>query len=879
MIDEDGNPIIQEKQKPNTILKYVVYALCGLLFVGVLVITTMATNRMMKSSPIDPSRGSNCKQLPPISTYKYDINPNRPAINLERAHLIKNGRTIINGTIIDNFSVLIGTNGKIISAGQNLVPNVDVFTMSEADGKFIMPGTVDCHSHLGVNGFPGLYGNDDVNEMTNPILPQVRAIDALDPEDFAIQQILESGVTTSLVLPGSSNAMGGEGVIVKNKPGTSNSEMLFPGAPMALKMACGENPKHYYKRLDIAPSSRMGSAWLMREKFQQAKDLVQQQDDFDCNAKSNDNRPENLELDTLSYLLRKHTNVTLHVHCYQTHDLEMMVRLSREFGFKIDTFQHALEAYKVPQLLLNNNISVSTFSDMFGFKTEAYDSSVNAPILLENAGVNVILKSDHPVLHAKWLLMSAAKSHYYGMTLQGSIDAITINPAKGLRLGHRVGALLPGYDADIVLYDRHPLRLGARPDKVYIDGKLLVDNKLPLRPDAAVASTSRNDPIQIQQGAGDECKTRTRYSSYAIKDALVYTMTTNGDKAASKATIVVRDGMVTCVDATCQVPSDAVVFSVTNDNGIVTPGLIEATTDIGLIDISAESDTYDGTSTTAINDDVRARDAIRMDSRTMRAAFKSGVTTVISRRSGDTLVNGWSVAYHTVGRVISESVIVDQVALHVNIGTSIKSSKGQYNSVSEQVSRLRKYFQSYKGDIPLIVAKCHQADDMDQLLSLKQQFNLKLIITGAAEAQIIADKLVDKNCSVIVTPIAEDESWLSTWDNRRSSYDFGAGVLHSKGVTLGIGIGNPAHDVRNLRWNAGLLSTDGFGSIPTVDALRSVTSGIADMFSLPDGVGRIKVGTRANFVLFDGNPLTFEGRPRLVAVGDTVECGDQLKQY
>jgi imidazolonepropionase-like amidohydrolase len=838
------------------------------------------------------NRGPTCKPLPTFSTELFDINKDRLPIKV-RAKLIKNGRGISNGTVIENFSVYIGEDGKIIDVGVNINPKFDVVELIDAEGKFIMPGLVDGHSHLGVSGLPSLWGNSDTNEMTYPTTPFVRAIDALDAEDFAIDQILRSGVTTSLVLPGSGNIMGGEGVVVKNKMGTSNSDMLFQGSPRVLKMACGENPKRVYGSKGVMPMSRMGSAWLMRQRFEAARNLIQQQDAYDCSYQPQGTvRPDSLELLPLTYLLRRHPNITLHVHCYETKDIEMLIRLSQEFGFKIDTIQHALEAYKIADILKKWNITVATFSDMFGFKLEAYDSSVNAPHILEKAGVNVVLKSDHPVTHAQWLLQMAGKAHYYGMTAQGALDAVTINAAKGLRLGHRIGALKPGYDADIVLFDRHPLLLGARPDKVFIDGQLMIDNKLPLKTDKKqVASSSRNDDIIVSKGTGDECKSRIHYNSYAIDNARIYTMDGN---IINNGKVVVVNGNISCVGS-CIIPNNAVVFSVTKNNGIVTPGLIESVTDLGLVEISAEVSTYDGYSSAPYNEHLRARDAIRMESRSMQAAFKAGVTTSISHRMGDALVNGQSVAFHTIGRVISETVIKESVAMQISVGVSAKNS-GDTQSISGQIGALRKWLQEAKtkyqnsndttsvmqkvmsGLLPLVVSS-HQADDIDQLLSLQDEFGFSLVIMGGAEAHLLSDKLKGRKVTVLVTPISESEYWNANWDTRRSSNDYGSSVLYKNGISFGIATGNTAHEVRNLRWMAGLLSTDGIGQLSFEDALASVTSKIADVFSLPNGVGRIKVGTRANLVLFDGNPLTYEGKPKLVAVGDTIECGDQLIQF
>jgi imidazolonepropionase-like amidohydrolase len=638
-------------------------------------------------------------------------------------------------------------------------------------------------------------------------------------------------------------------------------------------MACGENPKRVYGRSkQMMPASRMGSAWLMRETFEAARNLIAEQDTFDCTWQpAQAKRPEKLELLPLTYLLRRHPNITLHIHCYETQDIEMLFRLSDEFGFKIDTLQHALEAYKMGDKLRQRNITVATFADMFGFKTEAYESSVTGAPLLERAGVNIVLKSDHPVTHAHWLLSSAAKAHYYGMTAGGAIDAVTINPARGLRLGHRIGALKPGYDADIAIFDRHPLLMGARADKVFIDGQLLVDKNLALKNDKTVLYAP-NSPIQILKATGGECKNRKVYNSYAIDNAKIITM--NGDPI-SNGKVVVTNGKIECI-GTCTIPNDAVVFSV--KNGVVTPGLIESATDLGLVDISSESVTYDGYDG---NSDTYARDAIRMESRTMQAAFRSGVTTSVTHRQGSNLVNGQSVAFHTLGRFISESLIQDSVAYQVSFGAYAKDNSG---SISAQRRSLYNWIRNLPASHDIkthkkpIVVQSHQADDIDQLLTMQDQLNFTMIILGGAEAHLHADRLVGRDVHVVLTPISEDEGYYMSWDTRRTSFDFGASVLAQKGVSFGIATGNSAHEVRNLRWTAGLVSAEGIGDT-AFDALAAVTSKIADMYNLPFGVGRLVVGTQANFVLFEGNPLSFEGRPKLVAVGDCLECGDQLNQF
>jgi hypothetical protein len=225
----------------GTILKVVGIVIGVLLFCGLIVVTATAIVRRdgigfpSSNSSKDPMYRPGCKSLPPFSTEIFDTNKDREQVKII-SKLIKNGRGIVNGTVVENYSVLIDENGKIKDAGANINPKYEVAELIDAAGKFILPGLVDAHSHLGVYPFPSLWGNSDGNELTDPLTPYVRAIDALNSKDLAINLILRGGVTTSLVLPGSGNVMGGEGVIVKNKQGISNSDMLFPGAPRALKV-------------------------------------------------------------------------------------------------------------------------------------------------------------------------------------------------------------------------------------------------------------------------------------------------------------------------------------------------------------------------------------------------------------------------------------------------------------------------------------------------------------------------------------------------------------------------------------------------------------------------------------------------------------------
>lgn len=360
--------------------------------------------------------------------------------------------------------------GRIVAIAKSL-PAMEGFTEIDGRGRIVTPGLVDMHSHLGVYAAPSSRAHEDGNEMTSPTTPAVRAIDAFDPEDAAIARAVAGGVTTALILPGSGNVIGGQALYVKLF-GATVAEMQVPAAPRSMKWAMGENPKRAYGSRNQAPMSRMGHAWILRKILFEARDLKASQDAWDAAVAPTTARPFKAELEPLVALLRG--QVLLQVHCYEVHDIETLVRVSDEFGFRIAAIHHALEAWKVPALLAQHGIAVATFADLWGFKLEAYDASVRAPRVLWESGVQVALKSDHPVIDAQDLVFEAAKAHHYGLPEQAALQAVTRNPARAIGMGDRIGTLEMGKDADLVVWRGSPLSLGARPERVFVDGVQVV---------------------------------------------------------------------------------------------------------------------------------------------------------------------------------------------------------------------------------------------------------------------------------------------------------------------------------------------------------------------------------------------------------------------
>jgi imidazolonepropionase-like amidohydrolase len=402
---------------------------------------------------------------------------------------------------IDSGTIII-RNGLIEEVGginQVTIPS-DAVVVDMA-GKSILPGIIDAHSHMGVYSWPGVEANSDGNEATAPVTAQVRAEDGINLEDPAFARARAGGVTTVMVLPGSANIIGGEGVVLKLKPAALLSGMKMAEAPRQMKMAMGENPKRVYGGRDQLPSTRMGTMAKLREVFTKAIEQKMKIEKFETDttkyedkklrweakrdeaAKSgkafDDDEPEKPTppaKDALSDALIDVMDgkVRVHVHCYRKDDIQDIIRISDEFGFQIVAIHHALEAYKLAEELAQRNIGVATWPDWWGFKMEAYDATPLAPTILVHAGVLTIFKSDSSDIVQR-MYTEAAKGVKYGLTEDEALATITLNPAKILGIDQWVGSIEKGKQADIAVFSRSPLDIYTRVDMTFIDGRQVFD--------------------------------------------------------------------------------------------------------------------------------------------------------------------------------------------------------------------------------------------------------------------------------------------------------------------------------------------------------------------------------------------------------------------
>jgi imidazolonepropionase-like amidohydrolase len=421
---------------------------------------------------------------PPADPYPSTYAPAAAAPVLIR------GATVLTGTgaRLEDTDVVVA-DGRIAAVGQHLATPAGA-RIVEAQGRWVTPGIIDVHSHLGVYPSPQVAGNSDGNEATAPVTANVWAEHSVWPVDPGFDTALAGGVTTLEILPGSANLIGGRSVVLKNVPAVTYQAMKFPGAPQGLKMACGENPKRVYGGRNVAPSTRMGNVAGYRMQWIEAQEYLRDLATYDAKLKAGGKAADeakapkrDLRLETLAAVLKG--DIAVQMHCYRADEMAIMLDMAREFGFRIAAFHHAVEAYKIANLLAERGVCAAMWADWWGFKMEANDG-IQENIALVDAAPNscAIVHSDSEE-GIQRLNQEAGKAVARGRAAgldippERAIKWLTLNPARALGIDGRTGTLEAGKMADVVVWNRNPFSVYALADEVYIDGVLQYDRAHP----------------------------------------------------------------------------------------------------------------------------------------------------------------------------------------------------------------------------------------------------------------------------------------------------------------------------------------------------------------------------------------------------------------
>ncbi|KAI0007176.1 amidohydrolase [Xylariaceae sp. FL0662B] len=789
----------------------------------------------------------------------------------------------------------------------------------DAQGRPLTSGIIDMHSHAGVNSVPELNGNADTNELSDDITPYVRSIDGINVFDPQIQVIKSGGVTTSLVLPGSGNNIGGEAFVIKHAVGksdgrneTSISDMLADpdGTWRHIKMACGENAKRIYGRVgEHGPYSRLGESWEFRHAFEQAASLVRFQNDW-CDAaeymgvaRMSGYLPQDLKWETLGAVLRRQVHV--HTHCYTVPDLEAFVDHTNEFKFPVRAFHHAHQTYLVPEVLKrawgDSPPASALFADNMWYKAEAYIGSEYAGKVLYENGLTPIYVSDNPVLNAQHVVFEAAKAFGYGLPYHAALASVTSAPAERLGLEHRLGKIKPGFDADIVVWDSDPLSVGAAPVQVWIDGTAQFEDPIELKKPFNAPFDSTTETLAATEeeiSVSDVVFTGVSHSFLSSKSQPAFTDGQN-------LTVAIAGGKITCI-GTCtselEVASQTGARVISLQNGYITKPFTVFGSTLGLNAIDAESDTDNGGSPDIFS---RGIDGLAFQTKKLRYAHKYGVTRAISspKYNGQNTHQGTSVGFRTSAKHVLEygAIFADDAAVHYTLDLNAKSGS---TSLSNAIGSLRHKLleavdanttapadpfteaaflaQVVDGSLPLAIT-VHSADGIAAVLRLKETVDsaiassrgrnsgnsggISVVVVGGAESHLVADELAAAGVGVVLSPfLAYGESW----DQRRAltgaplTNGTAVDALVRAGARVAVGI-EEDWLVRDVGLLAGIAYKNGGGALSEGDALGLVSDNVYEILGLNvRGAGADAAG---EFVVFEGSPLEVGARTRAVGGG------------
>ncbi|HEY0872016.1 MAG TPA: amidohydrolase family protein [Vicinamibacterales bacterium] len=821
-----------------------------------------------------------------------------------RTTIIRNA-TILTaaGPMIERGSVLI-QDGRVAAVGQNVEAPGDAVVI-DATGKWVTPGIIDTHSHLGVYPAPGIESTSDGNEMTNPNTAEVWAEHSLWPQDPQFELALAGGVTAMQLLPGSANLFGGRGVTVKNVRSRTAAGMKFPGAPHGLKMACGENPKRVYGSRNQTPATAMGNmagyrkAWIAATKYR--NDWKKWRDEGSDPAK----RPErNLQNETLAGVLDG--EILVHNHCYRGDEMAEMIELSKEFGYRITSFHHAVEAYKVRDLLAQNDICASMWADWWGFKLEAYDGIKENIALVDAAKACAIVHSDDPN-GIQRLNQEAAKAMHAGVRAGLTIDRadavrwLTINPARALGIDKMTGSLEAGKNADVVIWSTDPFSVYAKAEQVFIDGAMVYDRSADTPPtsDFMLAQRVAGAAVSTQASgrggaAGNGSDAPVVYSAanvrveapgnaqkpktpsgpiIAITGARVQPVE---GRPIGRGTVLIQDDKILAVGADLPVPDGARVIDAAGK--VVTPGFIESNTNLGIVEISlsAEGSADQNTTDPGIGAAFTVIDAWNPYSTAIPVARVEGITRAVVAPGGTMhLLQGQAAVFDLLGEHVPASVTKAPAAMMAALGEAGAGLAG--GSRGNAMVRLREVLQDaadfarnrtawnsgqrreyvrgrldlealqpvLKGELPLAV-QANRASDLLAAMRLADEFKLKLVLVGGAEAWMVADEIARRKVPVVVKPLTN----IPSFDALNATLE-NAARLRAAGVTVALSTFD-TYRAGTLRQEVGNAISHG---LDRDEALRAVTLAPAHVWGVADTTGSLTPGKDADLVIWSGDPF------------------------
>lgn len=814
---------------------------------------------------------------------------------------VTNGNCLIRGAMV--VTITKGTlktadvlvrNGKIAAVGTNLVAPAGV-TVIDGRGKVLMPGIVDTHSHRGVEG---------VNESTEAITAETRIVDSIGSEGKPFWQALASGHTTALFLHGSANPIGGESMVGKYKYKRPTREILVQGAPRQIKFALGENVTQKSSTTSTRfPKTRMGVEAFYRRTFTAAKEYRQRRN-------RDEKVPYDVRLETVADILDR--KVWVQCHSYRADEMLMMVRLSQEFGFKLGTLQHALEAYKIAPEMAAAGVGAGMFVDNWAFKMEAWDAIPFNAAICQNAGVSVSINTDGLSGTSALNLDAARAMRYGGTTPDQALAMLTINPARQIGVANRVGSIEVGKDADLALWDGHPLSVTSKPVMTMIEGDVYFERRDAFGVDKlqkaklALDPVSYGAPLSISEGA----------KAYAISGARIEPVS---GPAIAKGNVIVRNGKIAALG---QVPIPADAVRIPGGGLTVMPGFTDCANTIGLSELSGVGVMTDTNELGDVQPDLDASRALFVENVYMGTALWNGVTHSFTRPIQG-LVSGRGAIIQHFGYTTEQMAVLPRVALNINFPSgfnprtpdldnfccgsndwaslgfpwldgrvdppylhkhdeeenlggapaAVAAAQGSANALQKLFDDVKAYADSprfprnlrfeammpYAQGKSLVVLRVRNAASIRAAVEFAKKNGLKVALEGADEAYRETALLKKENIPVIINPAGRSTLGANSPVNDYDPYDtpyVTPHLLAKAGVRFAFSSGGNS-EAMSLPLRVGTHLAYG---LTYEQAQRALCLEPARIFGFASG--SLEAGKAANFIVVAGNPFEPTGNVR-----------------
>jgi imidazolonepropionase-like amidohydrolase len=793
--------------------------------------------------------------------------------------------------------VLIVHKGKITAIGPMdsvaIPPNAII---RDVTGKTIIPGLVDTHSHIGIFGRPGTGASADGNEMTGPVQPGLRAIDAINPDDPGIRMALAGGVTTANIMPGSGNAIGGQTLYVKLRGAVVEAMRLLSGVVLGgIKFANGENVKGAYTKKGQAPFTRMKTAALQREQLLKARNYQRQWAAYKkahADGKTGVTPPDSdLAMESLVEVLERKR--TVHFHSHRADDLMTAVRLADEFGFEL-VLHHCTEGYRVAEELARRGIAVSlTLVDSPGGKPEVLGLLEENAAILFKAGVKVAINTDDFITESRFFLRTGAIALRGGMSEGQALKALTLHGAQILHLEDRCGSLEKGKDADFVVLSGPPFSIYTQVLETHVEGVKVFDRqrhedwcyqaggfalsrpeRLPQVYPAVKGWPAVSAPA-VPAGAPAPNGSPKRL---AILAGRIHTV---GQGTITDGAVLVEDGKIKYVGPRGPInlaPGTPVLTA-----AVVTPGLIDAHTVVGLSGalnfpkVDQDQDELSDPNQA----DLRVLDGFNPNEGLLQFIREQGVTVIHAMPGRANVIAGQTGIFRTYGRTAEQMTVRFPTGVLVNLGEIPKQAypgrapstrMGTANLVRSALVQAQNHAHKRAAGsddakrpapnlklealelvlnrkLPMIIS-AHRADDLMTGLRLAKEFDLNAWLSLATEGYLVADQIAAAKAPVIVHPTMQRPSTPETFNSHLGN----AAALADRHIPLAIGTAFEGYvpKTRVLRHEAGIAMVNGLGFDR---ALRAVTLDAARVLGIDDRFGSIEVGKVADLVLYDGDPF------------------------